>query len=156
MNFHICGLPVEPFLPLFGLDDAALAQYGARRYIADSIPGFPCRVTLEDAQPGEPVLLVNYVHQPADSPYRSSHAVFVRERPAPTLALNDDVPAMLRRRLLSVRAFDDAGMMLDADITEGTELEALIERFFANDAAAYLHVHFAKRGCYAARIERAK
>ena len=63
---------------------------------------------------------------------------------------------MLRRRLLSVRAFDDAGMMLDADITEGTELEALIERLLANDAAAYLHVHFAKRGCYAARIERAK
>jgi len=79
MSFRVSGLRAEPFTSLFGLDDEALARAGARRYIADAKPGFPCRVTLEDAEPGERVLLVHYVHQPADTPFHASHAIYVRE-----------------------------------------------------------------------------
>ena len=79
MSFRITGLSPEPFRPLFGLSDQELAAQGVRRYVADSKPGFPDRVEMRDAEPGETVLLLNYTHQPADTPYRASHAIFVIE-----------------------------------------------------------------------------
>jgi hypothetical protein len=155
MSFRISGLRAEPFTSLFGLDDEALARAGARRYIADAKPGFPCRVTLEDAEPGERVLLVHYVHQPADTPFHASHAIYVRENASRTASLVDEIPASLRGRQLSVRAFDATHMMIDADLADGANLEALVQRLLVNDATSYLHVHYAKRGCYAALVERA-
>jgi hypothetical protein len=155
MSFRISGLPVEPFRHYFGLDDEALERAAARRYIADAKPGFPCRVTLQDAVPGERVLLLNHVHQPAQTPFHSSHAIFVREGASETASFVDDVPASLRGRPLSVRAFDASGMMVDADLVDGANLESLVRRYHSNDAVAYLHAHYAKRGCYAARIDRA-
>lgn len=155
MSFQISALPVEPFQPLFGLSDADLARRRAVRRIADRSPGFPCRVSLEDAVPGEPVLLVHYEHQPADTPYRAGHAIFVREGAKEARPAVGEVPEVLRRRLLSVRAFDAVGMMVDADVVEGPALETLIQRLFARPEAAYLHVHNARPGCYAARADRA-
>ncbi len=155
MSFTITGLPVAPFAALFGLDEAALSAAGAIRYIADSKPGFPCRVTLEDAEPGETVLLLNHEHHAADTPYRSRHAIYVRESAAAPARFEDKVPASLAGRLLAVRAFDADGMMIDAEVLEGRDLVPQIERFFANPAAAYLHAHYARRGCFAARIDRA-
>jgi hypothetical protein len=155
MSFQITGLPVEPFAPFFGLADADLAQHGALRYVADSQPGFPCRITLEDAAPGEPVLLLPYVHQPAATPYRASHAIYVREGATRTASFVDEIPAALAVRTISLRAFDAAGMMLDAGLAEGSELRPLIEQLLGESQTAYLQAHYAKRGCYAARIERA-
>lgn len=154
MSFCISGLPAERFIPLFALDDAELAPFGAHRTMADERPGFPCRVTLADAERGERVLLLNYEHQPANTPYRAAHAIYVRESAVQTARAIDTIPESLRLRMLSVRAFDAAGMMRDADLTPGAELATLIERFLADPATAYLHVHFAKRGCYAARVDR--
>lgn len=154
MSYVIQGLDPAPFRHLYGLSDAELAEHGAIRMRVDAKPGFPCRVTLEDAEPGEDVLLVNYEHLPVDTPYRSRHAIFVRdgaERPARHA---DTVPEQLRTRLLSVRAFDAAGMMTDADVIDGADLDARIAGFFADPAVAYLHVHNAKRGCFAARVDR--
>lgn len=155
MSFQISALPLEAFQPLFGLSDAELAGRGAVRRIVDRSPGFPCRVSLEDAAPGEAVLLVNYEHQPARTPYRSSHAIFVREGATQARPAVGEVPEVLRRRLLSVRAFDANGMMIDADVVDGLELETLIERMFASAEVACLHVHNARPGCYAARVNRA-
>ncbi len=72
MKFRFQGLSVAPFQPLFVLGDGELAVRGMRRMIADAKPGFPCRVSLEDAEPGERILLVNFEHQPAHSPYRAN------------------------------------------------------------------------------------
>ena len=156
MSYVVSGLPLEPFRPLFGLSDEALAEQGAIRYRVDANPGFPCRVTLEDAQPGETVLLLNYEHLDVDSPYRSRHAIFVSEAATQSRRLVDEIPAALAvRKAISLRAFDDAGMMLDADIVPGADLEPVIARMFADPATAYLHAHNAGRGCYAARIDRA-
>jgi len=154
MSFGISGLSAAPFVSLYGRDDAELAALGVRPYVADARPGFPCRITLEDAAPGERVLLLNYLHQPADSPYRSAHAIFVREGATHSARFVDTVPPALRTRMLSVRAFDAAGMLTDADLVDGAQLETLIDRLFADDRAVHLHVHYAKRGCYAARIDR--
>ena len=154
MAYVITGLSPEPFRLLFGLSDAALAEHGAVRRTVDAKPGFPCRITLEDAEPGETVLLLNHEYQDADTPYRGRHAIFVREGAEAMARVVDEVPPYLAGRLISLRAFDEAGMMVDADVTEGRDLEPVIARMFENDAVAYLQAHNAKRGCYAARIER--
>jgi hypothetical protein len=155
MSFRIAGLSPEPFLPLYGQPDTVLAAHGAIRYVADAVPGFPDRVELRDATPGETLLLVNYEHQPADTPYRASHAIFVREGATQPVDYVDEVPEMLRRRPISLRVFDARHMMVDADLFDGTDLERGIERFFGDARVAYLHAHLAKRGCFAARVERA-
>jgi hypothetical protein len=154
MAFRVTGLSPAPFRPLFGLPDDALARRGARRYVADG-PGFPDRIEISDAAPGETLLLVNYLHQPAATPYRASHAIFVREREVAPTDLVDDLPPAMRVRPLSLRAFDADGLMLDGDLVDGTEAERLVERFFADPAVAYIHAHYAKRGCYAGLIRRA-
>lgn len=153
MHFRISGLPAEPFQHLFALSDAELKRHGAVRRIAED-SGYPCRVSLTDAKAGDEVILVNYEHQDADTPYRSRHAVYVRAGEQRYDAMGE-VPVQLRKRLLSVRAFDHGGMMVDADVTDGKALEAQIARFFANETVSYLHLHYARPGCYAARVDRA-
>lgn len=155
MAFQISGLDVGEFSHSFGKDKETLAQSGITRIIVDSKPGYPCRVSLQDADIGESVLLMNYEHQPASSPYRSSHAIFVRESADQANPGQNEVPDVLRHRLISVRAFDSAGMMVDADIVDGLELESMISRMIAIESVSYLHLHNAKRGCYAARVEPA-
>lgn len=154
MPFRATGLSLSLFEPLFVLDDAALAARGMRRMIADTKPGFPCRVSLEDAEPGERLILLPFEHQPAHSPYRASGPIFVREAARMPFDEIDAVPPVLRGRQLSLRAYDEAGLMVDADVIDGDDVERTIKRFFARDDAAYLHVHNAKRGCYACRIDR--
>jgi hypothetical protein len=155
MSFRISGLPAAPFAPLFALSDAELRRHGAVRRVADRTPGFPCRVSLRDADPGETVLLVHYEHQPADTPYRAAHAIYVREGAVEARPAVGEVPDVLRRRLLSARAFDAAGMMLDADVADGLALEPVVRRLLSRPGFAYLHLHNAKPGCYAARVDRA-
>ncbi len=154
MAFRISALDVDEFSHLFGLDDETLLKQGVRRMHVDNKPGYPCRVSLQDAEVGETVLLMHYEHQPAPTPYRSSHAIFVRERPQQAAPGRNEVPAMFRHRLLSVRAFDESGMMVDADVVEGEQLESMIERMLAIDSVDYLHIHNARLGCYAALVER--
>ena len=155
MALRILGLDPAPFLHLYGLSDAELATRGVIRQRVEEPHSAPDRIELRDAAPGEAVLLLNHEYQSADSPYRGRHAIFVREGASERFDAVDEVPEALRRRLLSVRAFDAAGMMVDADVVEGTALESLAERLLADPHVAYLHAHHARRGCYAARIERA-
>jgi hypothetical protein len=156
MSYIVSGLPLEPFQPLFGLSDEALAAQQVVRMAVDAPVGFPCRVTLEDVQPGDTVLLLNYEHQPAETPYRSRHAIFVSERATETRHAVDEIPGALKvRQAISLRAFDATGMMVDAEIAAGDALEPIIARMFERPDVAYLHAHNAGRGCYAARIDRA-
>lgn len=155
MAFRISGLSPDPFRHLYGLSDAELARQGVKRHVVDAPAGYPDRIEMRDASPGETVLLLNHVCQPADTPYRASHAIFVREGAEETYDRVDEVPDVIRLRLMSLRAYDKDGMMLDADVVEGKDIEGIIERFFANPAVAYIHAHNAKRGCYSGRIDRA-
>ncbi len=153
MSFRVTGLPAENFAQLFSLSDGERAARGAVRRIADGRrPGYPCRVS--DTAPGDELLLVNYEHHPVSSPYRMRFAVFVRKGEEAYDAV-DQVPEQLRIRTLAVRAFDDGAMMVGWELVDGSELEGAVERLFANPLAAYLHVHYAAPGCYAARVDRA-
>jgi hypothetical protein len=78
VTFRISALPRASFEHLFNLSDDALAAHGAVRRIVDAKPGYPCRISLEDAEIGETVILVHYEHQPAPTPFRAGHAVYVR------------------------------------------------------------------------------
>jgi hypothetical protein len=153
--FRFQGLAKAPFAEFFALDDAALAARGMQRMVADEKPGFPCRVSLEDAEPGERVLALSYDHQPAHSPYRARGPIFVREAAGEAFD-SADVPPVLRTRLLSLRAYDRDGVMVDADVIEGANVEALLTRLFAREDTDYVHVHYARRGCYACVVERHK
>jgi hypothetical protein len=154
MPFQIAALSAAPFAPLFALPDAALAAQGGVRQVANRAGGFPCRVSLREAEPGESVLLVNYEHQPIRSPFRSMHAIYVRQGAVRAHLGRDEIPEMLRTRLLSVRAFDDAAMLVDADVVEGRDVQTVVERLLRPPEVAYLHLHFARHGCYIARVDR--
>jgi hypothetical protein len=154
MDFQVSGLPLAEFQPLFALSDAELAQRNIVRRIADERPGFPCRVSLRDADCGERVLLLNYEHLAVASPYRSRHAIYVREHATDARLAVNEVPEVLAIRLLSIRAFDGGGMMREADVVAGKDAVPVIERMLGNESVAYLHVHNAKPGCFAARVDR--
>jgi hypothetical protein len=154
MSFRIVGLPAERFTHLFALSDAELAAQGAVRRTADArSPGYPCRVSLTDSKPGDELILVNYEHHAVDSPYRMRFAIYVR-KDEETFDRIDEVPEQLRIRTLAVRAFDADAMMVGREVVDGRQLVASIDRLFANPRAAYLHIHYAAPGCYAARVER--
>ena len=155
MGYRVIGLSPESFQDFFGMPDAELAVHGIKRYVVDKKPGFPDRIEMQDCEPGETVLLLNHFSQTADTPYRASHAIFVREGARIAYDAIDQVPSVMRDRLLSARGFSKEGMMLDADVVEGKELEPLIHHFFDNKQIDYIHIHNAKRGCYSGRIDRA-
>jgi hypothetical protein len=155
MAFRITGLPLEPFAPLLALDPAELERRGIAEMTVDEPNAFPCRITLEDAEVGEQVLLLNHAHLAGPTPYASSGPIFVRRNAAATCSSVNEIPEQQRRRLLSVRAYDDRDWIVDAEVTPGEQLATLIERFFADPRVRYLHVHNARRGCYACRIDRA-
>ena len=154
VHFTVRGLSPEPFEALFNLSDDDLEKRLTRRLVADTKPGFPCRVSLQDAEAGDEVILTNFVHLPSESPYRSTHAVYVRRAATTAASYSDSLPEMLRSRLLSIRAFDGNDMLVGADVVEGNRAEEVIAKFFENPVVLFLHVHFAKPGCYACRIDR--
>ena len=154
MNYQLRGLEPAPFEKLFELDDEALAARGMRRMRSDQPVGFPCRVSLEDTPVGEEVILLPFNHQDSHSPYRASGPIFVRRGRTAARIVNE-LPSYLTLRPLSVRAYDAADEMVDADVVDGAAAEPLIQRYLARADVAYLHVHFARRGCYACRVDRA-
>lgn len=153
--FRCLPLSPERFAPLFDLPDEALRTHLARRVTVDAAPGYPCRISLEDAPVGDEVLLVHFEHQDADSPFRASHAIYVRPSARPAELAVGALPPVFGGRILSLRAFDANGMLRGATLTEGDAAGPAIEALFADAGTAYLHAHFAAYGCYAARIERA-
>jgi hypothetical protein len=154
MPFKVSGLSPNAFAHLVGLPDGALSALGARRVVAQAGGGYPDRIELRDAEPGESVLLVNYTHQPADTPFRASHAVYVLEQALAPAVFEDRLPPARARRLLSLRAFDADHMMIHAAVIVGVDAAGEIERMLASPATAYIHAHYARRGCYAALVER--
>lgn len=152
--FQVSPLPSKTFAHLFALSDDELAGQGVVARRAREGDRFPCRVSLRDARPGERALLLNYEHQDADTPYRSRYAIFVIEGAEEASLSPGVLPAVFHGRPLAVRAFSAAGMLLEAGLGHGADVEPLIERLLANPDAAYLHVHNAMHGCYSARVDR--
>jgi len=155
MTYQIEALPLEPFAPLFPLSDGELATVGARRWTATHSGLAPCRVSLQDAEAGERLVLVNHAHlTDPSSPYRASGPIFVREDAVLAAPEPDTVPEMLTRRPLSIRVYDARNMMIQGEVIDGTDLDGALHRWFAEPAVEAVHIHFAPRGCYLARAVR--
>ena len=152
MAYRIEGLAHEPFAPLFAMSDEALAERNARRAVADG-PGFPCRVSLEEAAPGEALVLVNHVSQGAATPFRASHAIYVRKDAAPA-RYTDEVPAIFATRTLGLRGFDSEGMMRGALLALPGEADSKIRELFERPEIEEIHAHTAALGCFLAKVER--
>ena len=152
--FQLIALDPEPFAPLFEQPDDVLRTRGMMRLRADSAPGYPCRVSLEDASVGEELLLLPYAHLDGPSPYQTTGPILVRRGARRKILQPGEVPPCITRRLISVRAYDAAGMMIDADVCDGEVVAARIDAFFANADARFIHLHNARPGCFACRVER--
>jgi hypothetical protein len=155
MSYRIEGLARERFAPLFALSDAALGERGAVRVTADSERGYPCRVSLDHAAPGERVLLLNHVSHDVPTPYRTAFAIFVREAAQEPAVYERRLPPVLDGRILSLRGYDSAGLLRQALLAQPGEAEAAIEALLGDDGVDSIHAHTAAYGCFLARIGRA-
>jgi hypothetical protein len=153
MTYRIKGLDPAPFAALFELDDAELEAKGMTRLSVDN-PNFPCRVALRDCDLGDEVILLNHLSHDGSNPYRASHAIFVSKSATEAADYADAIPPALDRRILSLRAFDADGMMVEAALAQPGEADPAIRKLLANPAATHIDAHNAIRGCFAARIDR--
>jgi hypothetical protein len=156
-SFRVSGISAEVLNEFRQLSDDELQERNVVRYIADQKPGYPCRVSLVDAEIGESLLLINFGHLTSSSPYRSIGPIFVRESARETYVRVDEIPEVLRApgRVLSVRAYDRNDMLDGAAVIGTAEIDQSIQEFFAKRQVAYLHVHYAGPGCFACRVDRA-
>lgn len=154
-NFRLKPLEETEFTAIFELDDFELEKIGVTRMTVDEFPGFPCRVSLQDAEIGEEVILLNYQHHKTNSPYQANGPIYVRKE-AKTANLDiNEIPKMFNHRLLSLRGYDKNGIMKDASVTEGQNLREQIIQILENEDIKYIHIHNAKPGCYNCTVERA-
>jgi uncharacterized protein DUF1203 len=153
-SFQLVGLSPATFHSLFALPDDELARLGARRVVAGAKPGFPCRVSLVDAEPGEELLLLPFEHQPAASPYRASGPIYVRAGATQRTLDVGEIPTYVSLRQISVRAYDGDDMIVGAEVCAGDAVAAEIERQFGDDRVRYIHLHNAKRGCFSCLVRR--
>jgi hypothetical protein len=154
-KFQFHGISGETFEPLFSLSDAQLAARGMVRVVADESPGYPCRVSLREAALGEELLLLNFAHQTAHSPYQSTGPIFIRRGAERATLAPGEIPESVTRRLISLRAYNAAHMIVDAEVCEGTDIATALQKHFGASNVAYIHLHNAKRGCYSCSVVRA-
>lgn len=148
MNFQFRALSAEQFEPLTRCTDEELARRGVRHMVVDQKPGIPCRVSLADAEVGEVVYLLSYCHHDVPSPYRSAGPIFIRAGVATATPAINEIPPMFWHRLLSVRAYDNAALLVHADVVHGETLYDAVRRMLASPGVSYLHIHNAKPGCF--------
>ena len=153
-SFRLVGLSAENFEPFFAMSDDELTALGARRVVADEAVGFPCRVSLVDADVGDELLLLPFDHLLTRSPYRACGPVFVRRGARRAVLEAGEIPPYVTRRWMSVRAYDSGDMMTAADICDGGDVRGVLERLISDPAVAFIHLHNAKRGCFSCRVER--
>jgi hypothetical protein len=154
-QFRISGLPIDLFNRYFGMSDTELAEHHAQRVVADSRPGYPCRVSLVDAEPGEALILLPFLHHDVQGPYRSSGPIYVRETAQEAQLEINEIPEVAKTRLMSVRAYSKNGLLQASAVAEREALVVLIREFLSDENIAYLHLHNAKPGCYSCRVDRA-
>ena len=155
-NFQITALNYDDYAYLFDLNDEELAESNAVRQIVSENPGFPCRVSLQDGRIGEEVILFTFDHMETNSPYQSRGPIYIRKNAIRAKLRINEVPLLLRHRILSLRAYDEKGMMIDARTIEGKIFSEIIQDIFTNIYVSYIHIHNAGPGCYNCRVDRAK
>jgi len=154
MKFIIKALDHQEFKPLFDLSNVELEEKGIKRMIVDEKPGYPCRISLEDADIGEEVILLPYEFHKTNSPYQGKGPIFVRKGVSTKVLKNNEIPRMLNHRLLSFRGYDKNGLMKEALTEKGINTYSTIEQIFINTEIEYIHIHNSSPGCYNCEVRR--
>ncbi|WP_293884144.1 DUF1203 domain-containing protein [Sphingomonas sp.] len=152
MAYRIKGLEVAQFASFIGASEEELAQQGAIRVVAT--PRSPCRITLEAAPVGESLILLNHVSHDVATPFRASHAIYVRENAVAAAQFVDRQPPLFDQCTLSLRAFDADAMLIEGVLAAPGEADGRVRSLFAKPETAYIHAHYAAYGCFAAVVER--
>ncbi|KAK2612611.1 hypothetical protein QQS21_001383 [Conoideocrella luteorostrata] len=148
-SMRLNALPTEP---TFDKTPPSLLQV----VTVDKEGGSPCRRCLRDGSLGDTMILAPYDPFLGDSPYRQPGPIFVHVSPqCEPYKPDGSVPEQLHRRLLSMRAFDASHCMVDTEVVKGDQIVEVSNKMMENDAVTYIHVHYAKAGCFAVRIDRA-
>ncbi|MEL6968992.1 MAG: DUF1203 domain-containing protein [Bacteroidota bacterium] len=153
--FQVVGLPITLLEELHTLSTEDRKARGIQKCIVDAKPGYPCRLSLADAEVGEEVFLLPYRHHSVDSPYQAAGPVFIRATGQEAALPPNELPEMLKHRFLSLRIYDENAMMIGAQTLEGTGLAEAIQTIFCAPTANYIQVHNARPGCYNCEIRRA-
>ncbi|MEO9468510.1 DUF1203 domain-containing protein [Parasphingorhabdus sp.] len=149
MTYQITGLnPVEMF------HDKNESEISVVRVTATSKPGFPCRVSLVDAEEGEELIVFHHVSHDVSSPYRSAYAIYARTAAVTAAQYTDRVPPVFEGRPLGLRAFGADVMLKTAGLAMPDEADKTIRHLLELDEVAYIDVHNAAHGCFVARVER--
>jgi Protein of unknown function (DUF1203) len=154
MTYRITGLNPSDHAPLFSMSDSELAAINARRVTATAARGFPCRVSLCDADEGDALILFNHISHDVATPYRSAYAVYVREVAGEAASYVDSVPPVFEGRPIALRGFDADGNLRGAVLALTGDADAKIRELFESEEIAYIHAHNAAHGCFAAKVER--
>ena len=154
MAYRIEGLAPEAFASLFGMMDGELAARGAMRVRADAASGYPCRVSLRDADEGEELVLLNHVSHDVDGPFRTAYAIYVRRAADAPASFEDEAPPYLDSRTLSLRGFGADGLLKHGLLAMPGEADGRIRELFERPEVDTIHAHAATYGCFLARIER--
>ena len=154
MNFLITALGHESFESMFKLSDKELSELGGMKMIVDEKPGFPCRVSLEDANIGEEVILVPFEHHKTNSPYQAKGPIFVRKGQKQRKLEVNEIPKMLEHRLLSFRGYDNDGIMKSAKTESGKDSLRIIREIFGEKSIEYIQIHNSSPGCYNCQVNR--
>ena len=155
IDFQINGLERLQFLSYFNMSESDLVDAGAYLFQSDECPCYPCRVSLVDAEIGEQVLALSYNHLNVSGPYNASGPIFIRTNATECRPEVNEVPEMLRHRQLSVRGYNDAHLMIEADAAEGRQLEKVLTRQFSNQDVNLIQIHNAGPGCFNCSVIRA-
>jgi hypothetical protein len=154
MTYRITGLDPAEFAPLFALDDSALAAQRAQRVTAAASKGFPCRVSLRDADEGDELVLLHYANHAVDTPYRNAFAIYVRKDAAKAAEYVDTAPTVFQGRPIALRGYTAGGMLADARLALPGEADTAIRALLEDEAIAYIDAHNAAHGCFSARVHR--
>jgi hypothetical protein len=154
MTYRISGLNPAQYSHLFAMNDAELAAINGRRLIASAASGFPCRVSLRDADEGENLILFHHVSHEVATPYRSAYAIYIRENARVAAEYVDETPPVFEGRPIALRGFDADGNLRDAALALPGQADARIRELFDLEYIAYIHAHNAAHGCFSAAIER--
>jgi hypothetical protein len=152
-NFRIVAID-NNYNELFKLTEKELADKSMIKMIVDQKPGYPCRVTLEDAEVGEEVLLFPFEYHKTKSPYKASGPIFIRKNTLKATLEINKIPEMLFKRNQTLRAYDKNGIMINAISPETSELKKGIETLFSNSIASYIQIHNTNPGCYNCQVNR--
>src|SRR5436305_3365270 len=151
-RFQIIPLPTE-------IADAArcVVNSGAADHAlitVDSPGSSPCRHCLRWAQPGERVILFPYASIPPGHPYSETGPIFVHAKPCERYGATAEYPADFRAGR-AFRAYDADYNMIDAEVADENDPEAIIEKLLQNPQTEFVDARSVSRGCFTFRILRA-